>query len=203
MTLPSSTFTTDPSIVLRKIIRGRRSVKPRLFNGEKIPDTVVEDILSDATWAPTHHLTQPWRFIVFTGAALLRLAEFRRYWYRSNTTRDKFDPAKETRLETNLLQSSHVVFLCLKRHPKPGFPEEEEIAAVACAAQNIMLSAEAHGFHAFWGSGGDTYSEDLHEFLELAPDERCLGSLYLGYTDSTVTSSKRQPLSKVMRWYDA
>ncbi|MCC5790128.1 MAG: nitroreductase [Opitutales bacterium] len=188
--------------ILREIIRNRRSVKPRLFNGERIPDRITEDILSDARWAPTHHLTQPWRFIVFTGAALQRLADFRQHWYRVTTPPEQYDAAKAARLESNLLNSSHVVFLCLKRHERPGFPEEEEIAAVACAAQNIMLSAEAHGFHAFWGSGGDTYSDDLHEFLELESTERCLGSLYLGYTEKPLTRPRRQPLSEVMRWHE-
>ncbi|MCH8473940.1 MAG: nitroreductase [Opitutales bacterium] len=188
--------------ILREIIRNRRSVKPRLFNGEKIPDTIVEEILEDATWAPTHHLTQPWRFIVFTGSALQRLADFRQHWCRISTPPEQYDAAKAARLESNLLNSSHVVFLCLKRHKRPGFPEEEEVAAVACAAQNIMLSAEAHGFHAFWGSGGDTYSEDLHEFLELESTERCLGSLYLGYTDKPLPRPRRRPLSEVMRWYE-
>lgn len=193
---------TEQTEYLRQIIRERRSVKPRLFNGERIPDALVEEILEDATWAPTHHLTQPWRFIVFTGAALLRLAEFRQHWYRSSTPPESFDPEKEARLESNLLQTSHLVFLCLKRHPRPNFPEEEEIAAVACAAQNIMLSAQANGFHAFWGSGNETYSEELHEFLELADDERCLGALYLGYTDKPTSKPRRQPLAKVMRWHD-
>lgn len=188
--------------VLQTLIRNRRSVKPRLFNGEKIPDLLVREILADATWAPTHHLTQPWRFIVFTGAALYRLAAFRQEWYRQNTPKDAFDARKEARLEDNLTRSSHAVMLGMKRHNRPDLPEEEEVAAVACAAQNIMLSAEAHGFHAFWGSGGDTYSEELHDFLELGPDERCLGTLYLGYSDKRTPAPPRQPLDQVMSWFD-
>lgn len=54
-----------------KIIRGRRSQFPAQFKeNDPVADSIIEEILENANWAPTHKLTQPWRFIVYTGAGL-------------------------------------------------------------------------------------------------------------------------------------
>lgn len=185
----------------RELIRGRRSTKPRLFNGQTIDDSLVWKLLEDASWAPTHGLTQPWRFHVFTGPALERLADFRQQWYRDHTPPENYDPGKHERLRENLQRSSHAVLLCAHVDPEGPIPEVEEIEAVACAAQNLMLSAHAHGIQAFWGSGAETYTAENHRFLELAPTERCLGTLYLGYTDRRIPQSKRLPIEQRVTWH--
>ena len=61
---------------VNKLIKSRRSTKPRYFNGEKIEDSIVWQILENASWAPTHGLTQPWRFKIFTDDGLKKLANF-------------------------------------------------------------------------------------------------------------------------------
>lgn len=187
---------------MRQLIRSRRSVKPRLFNGKRIQDEVVRELIEDACWAPTHGMTQPWRFHVFCGSAIERLADFRQEWYRDNTPPEVFDPNKFDRLRENLDRSSHAIILCVYVDPKGLVPEIEEIEATACAAQNLMLSAHAQGIQCFWGSGAETYTEENHRFLGLSAHERCLGTLYLGYTERPQPKSKRLPIEERMVWYD-
>jgi len=45
------------------------------FKPEPPPRELIEKILEAGTWAPTHHLTEPWRFFVLTGRARERLGE--------------------------------------------------------------------------------------------------------------------------------
>ena len=50
------------------IVQNRRSIYPYQFiKGKPIPDDVIRQILENANRAPTHKLTQPWRFTVFSG----------------------------------------------------------------------------------------------------------------------------------------
>ena len=56
------------------IIRKRRSVFPRQFNGEIIDDLIINEILINANTAPTHKITQPWLFKVFSKASKIELA---------------------------------------------------------------------------------------------------------------------------------
>jgi nitroreductase len=171
---------TDLTTQVDILIRSRRSVKPRCLNGKSIDDKLVWQILENANWAPTHGLTQPWRFKVFTGSGLEKLADFQADLYKKTTPESKFDSDKYQRMRQNLLQSSHVIVICMKRQISEKIPEIEEIEAVACSVQNMCLTATAYGICSFWGSGGVT--------------------LYLGYSDYPMPTSKREPIQEKVEW---
>ncbi|WP_186376053.1 nitroreductase family protein, partial [Hyella patelloides] len=115
---------------LNELIHNRRSTKPRYFNGKKIEDSLVWQILGNANWAPTHGLTQPWRFKVFTDSGLEKLADFQANLYQQLTPEAKFKTEKHERMRTNILQSSHVVVICMERQLSEKIPRIEEIEAV-------------------------------------------------------------------------
>ena len=60
------------------IIKNRRSVFPKSYTDEKIDKRIIMEMLENANWAPTHKLTQPWRFCVFEGDGIKRLLNFSR-----------------------------------------------------------------------------------------------------------------------------
>lgn len=184
------------------VIQNRRSIKPRLLNGKKIDDAIVWQILENANLAPTNCLTQPWRFKVFAGEGLQKLADFQANLYRANTPEAKFKQDKFDRLKSNILKSSHAIVLCMHRHEREIIPEVEEIEAVACSVQNMALTATAYGIASFWGSGGVTYTPELKSFLGLGEKDLCLGYLYLGYTETIVQPSRRSPIRDKVEWID-
>ena len=51
---------------INDLIRNRRSVYPNQFNGKTISNEVIKEILFNANTAPTHRMTQPWFFKVFS-----------------------------------------------------------------------------------------------------------------------------------------
>jgi nitroreductase len=192
---------TDFTNQVDTVIRSRRSVKPRCLNGKPIDDKLVWQILENANWAPTHGLTQPWRFKVFTASGLQKLADFQLELYKKLTPETKFSADKYERMRSNLLQSSHVIVICMKRQDSEKIPEVEEIEAVACSVQNMCLTATAYGICSFWGSGGITYTQELKEFLGLGEKDLCLGYLYLGYSDYPLPISKRDPIQEKVEWF--
>ena len=183
------------------VIRNRRSTKPRCLNGEKIEDEIVWQILENANWAPTHGLTQPWRFKVFTGEGLHTLANFQADLYKKLTPESSFKADKYKRMKTNVLSASHVIVICMKRQQSEKLPEVEEIEAIACSVQNMALTATAYGVCSFWGSGGVTYTEELKDFLGLEERDRCFGYLYLGYSDPPAKDSSRSPIQSKVEWF--
>ena len=50
-----------------KLISERRSVFPASYTDRKIDKDIILQILENANYAPTHRLTQPWRFKVMEG----------------------------------------------------------------------------------------------------------------------------------------
>ena len=64
--------------LLNDLIKNRRSVFPDQFvAGKKVEDTIIEQILVNATWAPNHGMTEPWHFTVFTGKDCRHLLPFK------------------------------------------------------------------------------------------------------------------------------
>ncbi|HEX6890832.1 MAG TPA: nitroreductase family protein, partial [Chryseolinea sp.] len=96
--------------MIDKVIESRRSVYQQQYNGERVDDAIVRKILSNANWAPTHKLTEPWRFVVFTGDGLKKLASFQGELYKKVTTADAtFKEDRYQNLLTKPMVSSHII----------------------------------------------------------------------------------------------
>lgn len=184
---------------INTLIRTRRSTFiPQFAPGRAIPDSTVWQLLENANWAPSHKRTESWRFTVFTGAGLQKLADFQAELYKQ-TAGPKFSEGKYEKLRDSPLQCSHVIAIGMKR-VDPGLPEIEEVEAVACAVQNLALSAHAYGLGGFWSSGGITYTEAAKAFFGLAPEDKLLGFFNLGYPKTNLPDGKRGPVQEKVRW---
>ncbi|WP_276368304.1 nitroreductase [Chryseolinea sp. H1M3-3] len=188
---------------LNEVIERRRSVYQQQYTGERVSDAIVNQMLKNANWAPTHKLTEPWRFVVFTGDGLLRLAQFQAEVYKKVTSNDNsFKEDRYQNLLTKPMQSSHIIAVGMKRDPKKSVPEIEEIGAVFCAIQNMYLTATAYGVGAYLSTGGVTYFEDAKEFLGLGPDDKLLGFFNIGMPNRDMPHGKRKPIEEKIRWID-
>lgn len=188
---------------ISKLIRYRRSIYPAQYSGEIIPREIIDEILENANWAPTHKLSEPWRFTVFTGSGLNKLADFMAELYKKVTTeRGTFEEKNYESLKSKPLLASHVIAIGMRRDEKERLPEIEEIEAVACAVQNIYLTASAYGVGSYWGSGGITYFEDAKSFFGLGPKDKLLGFMYLGMPKTKWPNSKRKPIEDKVTWVE-
>jgi nitroreductase len=186
---------------ISRLIRSRRSIYPAQYSGEVIKKEVIEEILENANWAPTHKLSEPWRFSVFSGKGLEKLSVFMSELYREVTSKKgSFDESKFQKLKNKPLLASHVISIGMRRDEKDRLPEIEEVEAVACAVQNMMLTATAHGIGCYWGTGGVTYFEEAKSFFSLNPNDKLLGFIFLGYPKSKLQISKRKPIQDKVIW---
>ena len=187
---------------ITQVIRRRRTVKPKEFSDQSIPRKIVDEILENANWAPTHGMTEPWRFSVFTGDARSKLAEFLASTYQAVTTPETFRQNKYEGMKRNATLAPVVIVIGMKRQPSKKIAELDEIQAVACAVQNMHLTAAAHGIGAFWSSNAAATSDQMRDYVGLSGDDRALGLFYLGYPSHDWPSGKRQPVSEKIRWVD-
>ena len=173
-------------------IRNRRSVFSSQFDqNRKIPDEIILEILRNANAAPTHKLTEPWRFTVFSGKGLNILGEKQSAIYKQFAG-EKFRENKYLNLLQSPRLSSHVIAIGCKRSPWM-IPELEEVAAVSCAVQNIYLSLDAYGIGGYWSTGGITFMKQANELVGLGPDDIFMGFFFLVYVQ--VPSVHRIPSS--------
>lgn len=170
---------------INHIIKTRRSIFPAMYTGERIDDTLIQNILENANWAPNHRKTEPWRFKVFTGAALEGLGEFLAERYRALTPPEKFMEIKYKKTKSKTLKSSHIIALCTQRDEKERIPEWEELAALSCAIQNMYLTCTAMELGCYWSSPKTIL--EAGEFLGLTESQKCHGLLYIGVPQEGLT----------------
>lgn len=182
------------------VIRQRRSVTPESFTDRKVHREQLELILNNAIWAPTHGMTQPWRFKVFMGEGRSKLQQFLPELYKSATDPLKFKQVKYDRLVQRLNHVSAIIMICMERDRTGKIAEIEEVEAVACAVQNMMLTCTAYGLGCYWSSPSYIYSDSMKSFLGLQTEDKCLGIFYVGYPSSTPPDSHRKPLEYVTEW---
>ena len=197
------------------LVKARRSVMPKDLSGDMLARAEVEAVLEAATWAPTHHRNQPWRFLVLEGAvAISGYLDRLDAWYadhREEIAQEesaKFQAKLEGCRSTWPSQASHVVVLGMVRQAGATRAAEwEEIAAVGCAVQNLHLALTAiPGAAGFWSS--HTWCRrardgaELREYLGLAdPEDRVLGAFVMGrVADAARFRSKRDPWAEKTRW---
>mmetsp|Transcript_44075 Transcript_44075/g.115836 ORF Transcript_44075/g.115836 Transcript_44075/m.115836 type:complete len:296 (-) Transcript_44075:320-1207(-) len=215
---------------LQTLLESRRSVQPKNYTGLVLPDAVVRSILEAAPWSPNHGKTEPWRFVVFSGAGKQKLLDMTLRWYEARPTsfwQENFVLATTGKPEFADAQdfanyyaeaavskwgkASHLVAICVKRQrPVAGkklFPEWEEDAAVACAVQNMHLLATTKRVGAYWSSWYAQYrgSPDCARDLGLDPDlgDRCLGVFVIGEVHDAVLAANRAtrlPIDEVTSW---
>jgi nitroreductase len=181
----------------KRLIQSRRSIYPQLYSGEVIDNEIIEDLLESANWAPSHRCTEPWRFTVFAGEGLKKLAMFQSELYKK-LAGDSFDQKKFDKLAAKPLQCSHVIAIGMKRHEV--VPEIEEVEAVACAVQNMYLTARAHNLGCYWGSGGVTYKEEALDFFGLEKGDKLLGFFFVGKPKIEFPEGRRGDWREKVTW---
>jgi len=162
-------------------IAARRSVYPRMFETGDLGEREILDLLSVAQWAPTHKLTQPWRFKVFMGGQREKLAVKQGEALVAAAGEAGSVTAKVEKMKDNAQRAAAVIAIILHRDPLKAVPEFEEMCAVACAVQNIWLHAASMGLGGYWSTGGGTNHPVIRNLLDLAADDRHLGWFYLGH----------------------
>lgn len=185
---------------ISELVRHRRTIYPKDYTDRVVHREIVERIISNGTWAPTHGMTQPWRITVFSGAARERLSRSLGEEYRRITPTDKFLQRKFDTITQRPLQSSVVLGIGMKRDPNGKISEQDEMLAVACAVQNMQLTCAAYGLGAFWATGGALLSDRMRVLLALGIGDRSMGLLFIGYPASEWPKGYRKPLDQVMTW---
>ncbi|MEO6316231.1 MAG: nitroreductase [Chitinophagaceae bacterium] len=185
---------------LNSVIRARRSHFPKQYNaGKQVDDAIIDQLLENANWAPTHKLTEPWRFTVFTGKGLQTFAGLQASVYK-NSVGAAFREDNYQKLLATPLLASHIISIGMKRHAETNIPEYEEIAAVACAVQNMHLTATAYNIGCYWTTGGVTNTAAAKPFFNLNAADKLMGFFYVGVVAVPSPPGKRGSIADKIKW---
>lgn len=157
-----------------------RNSAPRLTAPAPGP-AEMEAIFRAALRAPDHAWLRPWRFLTIAGD---RRQDFGRLLEECLLMRDPAadDAARAKALKAPLRAPLLVIVVArLSEHPK--VPVLEQRLSAGCAAQAILLAAEASGYAGIWRTGDAAFDRNVMTALGLAAHEEIVGILYLGTRD--------------------
>ena len=187
---------------ITEIIKNRRTIYPQFYSSRKVHKEIIEHLLQNATWAPTHGMTQPWRFKVFTEESRKTLSDTLSMLYKELTPNENFREDKFAKMQARPFQASAAIVAYMKRGDNPKIPEIEEISSVACAIQNLCLTATAYGIGSFWSTPKIIYTKEMNNFLKISDEDKCMGIIYLGYPNDEWPKGQRKPIEYLTEWYN-
>ncbi len=182
------------------VIRNRRTIFPEQFSTRKVHREQIELLLNNAIWAPTHGMTQPWRFTVFTDDALLDLSEQLGRIYLDTVPAEKQNDAKLAKLINRPRMASAVIAVSMKRDETLRISEQDELLAVACAVHNMHLTCTAYGLGGFWSTASVIHAPAMNQLLDLGENDKCVGLFYVGYPAVEWPKGQRKPIEYVTTW---
>ena len=179
-------------------IYGRQSVS--VHRPDPVPRDVIEALLAAAVQAPNHYHERPWRFIVFTGEGRRRLGEA-----LADSAKRCYPETPSTVLahEREVPFKSPLVIAVGSDEPHHQYLLEiENICAVACAIENLLITAHALGLASHWKNGPDA-DPVFKQFLGLKPEQHVLAMLYLGYPLAPLQVHPRLGFEDRTTWVEA
>ncbi|WP_298405271.1 nitroreductase family protein [uncultured Chloroflexus sp.] len=187
----------------------RRTV--RAFLPDPPPRAAIEQILTAASWAPSPHGRQPWRFVVVeTAERKAALAEAMGAAWRHHLALDGHDPATiEQRLQRSrerVLNAPVMIVPCLYLNDLDGYPDPERQAAettmavqsLGCAVQNMLLAAFALGLAAGWMCAPLFAPVAVRAALDLTDDLHPQALIPIGYLAQEPKRRPRRSLDELV-----
>lgn len=186
-----------------EFLRTRCSI--RRFKPDPIADSVIERILTTATFAPSAHNLQPWRFVI------VKNPDVKTRLGLALTTKMRVDMqaegAPESEIESRTRRSLHrideapvIITLCRDvTDVRVDTPEETimNIQSTALAGMIILLAAQAEGLGANWICWPLYATHETQIALDLPKSWEPQAMLIIGLTDEEPKEKELKPLNKI------
>ena len=174
-----------------EVLRGRRTIE--LFLQTQVPDALIKEAVEAATWAPNHHVTEPWTFHVLGKKTIHECIDLA----RDIVTVKKDAKAGEFKAKSWAEKPGWLVVGCRKSEDE--LTQQEDYAACCAATQNLLLYLWKAGVGSKWTTGSITRDSRFFDIIGVNADEEfVVGLIWFGYPKLTPIQS-RKDLDAVMR----
>lgn len=190
-------------------LMARRSL--RRYRSDPVPEACVRQLLTAATWAPSAHNRQPWRFVVMQSAQTKhKLATAMGERLRADLTADNVPPQvieKDVgRSYARITQAPLLILLSLSMVDMDRYPDEQRrrnewlmaVQSTAMAGQNLLLAAHALGLGACWMCAPLFVPELVRATLDLPDDWEPQALITVGYPAEEKEKTRHPVESRVL-----
>lgn len=186
MKKPPPSYETPELRTFAEVIRGRRTIN--LFLQTQIPEKLVHDAIEASTWAPNHHVTEPWRYYLLGPQTIERCLDL----CCDIVTEKKGLPAGEFKRQSWSEKPGWLVVTCQRSDDQ--LRQQEDYAACSAAVQTLLLYLWRADVGSKWTTGAITRDPRFAEIVGFdSAQEFVVGLIWYGYPKVTPTQSRIAP----------
>jgi len=176
-----------------------------------VADSVIQNILTTATFAPSAHNRQPWRFVVVTDLSVKeKLANAMAQDFERDLTRDGLSPEKIqsqiNRSKERITSAPVAILLCLDMSEMDSYPDEKRaqaertmaVQSVAAAGLQLLLAAHVEGLGGVWACWPLFAQETIQKTLNLSKSWEPQAMFFIGFPVETPEARERKPLKDII-----
>lgn len=183
----------------RDFLATRQSI-PVSQIGEPGPDdATLQDMLALALRVPDHGRLEPWRLMVYRGAA--RELAGSHIAARLNERDGPLNAEEHERELKRLSRAPLVIGVVSTPKEHPRIPEWEQFLSAGAVAMLLTLAARAHGFASNWVTGWFADDAEARRLLGVAPHERIAGFVHIGTFEGEFPQRPRPDVASLVQDY--
>jgi nitroreductase len=190
----------DPNPAALDFLLTRRSRPAKTLAAPWPARDALLPLLTAAARTPDHGKLEPWRFIVLSGAAPMRLAALAQ---RIGTAQGR-EAEQVAKMADQFTRSGLCVAVISAPKPSPKIPQIEQVHSAGAVCLALLNAALAAGWGANWLTGWGAHDRDFcTEGLGLAPHETVAGFIHIGTETSAPPDRPRPDLGAITDWVQA
>jgi F420 biosynthesis protein FbiB-like protein len=191
----------------KDLLKQRQSI--RKYTNQPISDKLILEILETASWAPSAHNAQPWRFIVISDIEIKqRLAKtMAEAWIKDQTKGKEVINQDDVDFSVKRFSTAPVLIVaCLSLVDIKQYLEDETLRLVerdlavqslGAAIENLLLSASGNNLGACWFSAPMFCKDATRQVLGVPENVEPQAIIVIGYPDEKPVTKQRKTIGEI------
>ena len=181
------------------MLRRSLTVKDMVHPGPN--EEQLKQILKIGSRVPDHKKQVPWRFLTFEKSIRGKFGKILRTIFAKNNPKTN---EKILDFEENRFLRAPLVIAVISTADKdnPKVPEWEQILTAGAVCQNILIASNAMGYASQWLTEWYAYDKVVLKELNLNPNERIAGFIYIGTASKQPKERGRPDLANLVKKWE-
>ena len=181
------------------MLRRSLTVKDMVHPGPN--EEQLKQILKIGSRVPDHKKQVPWRFLTFEKSTRGKFGKILRTIFAKNNPKTN---EKILDFEENRFLRAPLVIAVISTADKdnPKVPEWEQILTAGAVCQNILIASNAMGYASQWLTEWYAYDKVVLKELNLNPNERIAGFIYIGTASKQPKERGRPDLANLVKKWE-
>jgi len=161
----------------------------------------LKQILEIGSRVPDHKKQVPWRFLTFEKSTRGKFGKILRSTFAQNNPKTN---EKVLDFEENRFLRAPLVIAVISTADinNPKVPEWEQILTAGAVCQNILIASNAMGYASQWLTEWYAYDKVILKKLNLNPNERIAGFIYIGTASKQPKERGRPDLADLVKKWE-